>query len=389
MALCVLAAASLSYEVASIARQPRSPRSAVRAAAAATSFDLAAYMEEKRLLTESVLDASLSSTCPETDLIVESMRYSLMAGGKRVRPMLCYAATEMFGGSLEASSPTAVALEMIHTMSLIHDDLPAMDNDDFRRGKPTNHVLYGDDVAILAGDAMLSTAFEYVAKNTKGVPAERVVTVLAMLGQCVGPVGLAGGQVLDLKSEGKSDVGLDTLAWIHTHKTAALLKAAVATGAVLAGATDAEVAKCEEYALKIGLAFQVADDILDVTASTEELGKTAGKDLDADKTTYPKLMGLDKSKEYAAAAAQFPAQLFGRERNSERARSRQVRKAAGDGGEGVPRRLRRPRRAAERPRRLHHPAEELRGAGAPARVRARTESRACDVKSDHHRDKFV
>ena len=305
MALQLLAAASLSYEVASIARQPRSPRAAVRAAAAATSFDLAAYMEEKRLLTESVLDASLSSTCPETDLIVESMRYSLMAGGKRVRPMLCYAATEMFGGSLEASSPTAVALEMIHTMSLIHDDLPAMDNDDFRRGKPTNHVLYGDDVAILAGDAMLSTAFEYVAKNTKGVPAERVVTVLAMLGQCVGPVGLAGGQVLDLKSEGKSDVGLDTLAWIHTHKTAALLKAAVATGAVLAGATDAEVAKCEEYALKIGLAFQVADDILDVTASTEELGKTAGKDLDADKTTYPKLMGLDKSKEYAAAAAQF------------------------------------------------------------------------------------
>ena len=301
-----------AYQLSGVA-----PSSAVRAcrcgspvAVAAAPFSLGAYMEEKRLLTESVLDASLSSTCPETDLIVESMRYSLMAGGKRVRPMLCYAATEMFGGSLEASSPTAVALEMIHTMSLIHDDLPAMDNDDFRRGKPTNHVLYGDDVAILAGDAMLSTAFEYVAKNTKGVPAERVVTVLAMLGQCVGPVGLAGGQVLDLKSEGKSDVGLDTLAWIHTHKTAALLKAAVATGAVLAGATDAEVAKCEEYALKIGLAFQVADDILDVTASTEELGKTAGKDLDADKTTYPKLMGLDKSKEYAAAAAQFAAQFF-------------------------------------------------------------------------------
>ena len=167
MALQLLAAASLSYEVASIARQPRSPRAAVRAAAAATSFDLAAYMEEKRLLTESVLDASLSSTCPETDLIVESMRYSLMAGGKRVRPMLCYAATEMFGGSLEASSPTAVALEMIHTMSLIHDDLPAMDNDDFRRGKPTNHVLYGDDVAILAGDAMLSTCLLYTSPSPR------------------------------------------------------------------------------------------------------------------------------------------------------------------------------------------------------------------------------
>ena len=138
----------------------------MRAAAAATSFDLAAYMEEKRLLTESVLDASLSSTCPETDLIVESMRYSLMAGGKRVRPMLCYAATEMFGGSLEASSPTAVALEMIHDVA--DPRRPAGDGQ--RRlppRKPTNHVLYGDDVAILAGDAMLSTAFEYVAKNTK------------------------------------------------------------------------------------------------------------------------------------------------------------------------------------------------------------------------------
>eukprot|EP00908_Phaeocystis_cordata_P024114 Transcript_6589.p1 GENE.Transcript_6589~~Transcript_6589.p1 ORF type:complete len:334 (-),score=148.57 Transcript_6589:1036-2037(-) len=265
----------------------------------ATAFDLASYMEEKRVYTEAALDASLVSTCPETDVIVESMRYSLMAGGKRVRPMLCFAATEMFGGSLEVAAPTAVGLEMIHTMSLIHDDLPSMDNDDFRRGKPTNHVLYGEDIAILAGDAMLSTSFEYVAKNTKGVPAERVLKVLEIMTECVGPLGLAGGQVMDLKSEGKADVGLDTLQWIHTYKTAALLKAAVASGAVLAGATDAEVEKCVIYAQKIGLAFQVADDILDVTASTADLGKTAGKDLDADKTTYPKLLGLDRSREVA------------------------------------------------------------------------------------------
>jgi len=256
-------------------------------------------MEEKRVLTEAALDESLSTDLEENALIIESMRYSLMAGGKRVRPMLCFAATEMFGGSLEAARPTAVALEMIHTMSLIHDDLPAMDNDDFRRGKPTNHKLYGDDVAILAGDALLSEAFHYVASETKGVPAERVVKVLAALGKSVGAVGLAGGQVLDLKSEGKADVSMDTLTWIHTHKTAALLKAAVACGAILAGASDEDVAQCEIYALKIGLAFQVADDILDVTASTEELGKTAGKDLDADKTTYPKLLGLDRSKEVA------------------------------------------------------------------------------------------
>lgn len=251
------------------------------------------------MLTEAALDASLSSTCKETDIIVESMRYSLMAGGKRVRPMLVYAATEMFGGSLEAATPTAVAMEMIHTMSLIHDDLPAMDDDDLRRGKPTNHVLYGDDVAILAGDAMLSESFAHVARETKGIPAERVVKVLQIMGDAVGPLGLAGGQVLDLKSEGQAGVGMETLEWIHTHKTAALLKAAVASGAILAGASDDAVAKCEEYALKIGLAFQVADDILDIEASSEELGKTAGKDEAVDKTTYPKLLGLEESKQRA------------------------------------------------------------------------------------------
>ncbi|KAL1525873.1 hypothetical protein AB1Y20_020703 [Prymnesium parvum] len=281
---------------------PHAPASAPRCGAAravATAFDLQSYMEDKRLLTEAALDASLAPTCEENTLLVESMKYSLMAGGKRVRPMLCFAATEMFGGSLDAATPTAVALEMIHTMSLIHDDLPAMDNDDFRRGKPTNHMLYGDDVAILAGDALLSEAFHHVASQTAGVPAERVVKVLAALGKAVGAEGLAGGQVLDIKSEGKPDVGMDTLTWIHTHKTAALLKAAVSCGAILAGATDEQVKQCEVYALKIGLAFQVADDILDVTQSTEVLGKTAGKDEAVDKTTYPKLLGIERSKEVA------------------------------------------------------------------------------------------
>ena len=248
-----------AYQLSGVA-----PSSAVRAcrcgspvAVAAAPFSLGAYMEEKRLITESVLEASLTSTCKETDIIVESMKYSLMAGGKRVRPMLVFAACEMFGGNIDIAKPTAVGVEMIHTMSLIHDDLPAMDDDDMRRGKPTNHVLYGDDVAILAGDAMLSEAFAHVARETKGVPAERIVKVLQIMGDCVGPLGLAGGQVLDLKSEGKPDVGMETLTWIHTHKTAALLKAAVASGAILAGATDADVEKCNEYALKIGLAFQV------------------------------------------------------------------------------------------------------------------------------------
>jgi geranylgeranyl diphosphate synthase type II len=228
------------------------------------------------------------------------MRYSLLAGGKRIRPIMCIAACEMAGGTAEDAMAAAVALEMIHTMSLIHDDLPSMDNDSLRRGKPTNHVIYGEDVAILAGDALLSTAFEHVAKHTPShVPAERVVSVIARLAASVGATGLAGGQVMDLECEGKKGVGLEELTWIHTHKTAALLKVSVAAGAILGGASAEEVEACETYALDIGLAFQVADDILDVTASTEALGKTAGKDLNMDKTTYPKLLGLEGSREEA------------------------------------------------------------------------------------------
>jgi geranylgeranyl diphosphate synthase type II len=184
-------------------------------------------------------------------------------------------------------------------MSLIHDDLPAMDDDDLRRGKPTNHVLYGEDVAILAGDALLSTSFEHVATNTKGVPAERTVEVLRRLGTSVGAYGLAGGQVMDLECENKEGVTLKDLEWIHLHKTAALLKVSVSAGAILAGASKEDVINCELYAEKIGLAFQIADDILDVTATSEQLGKTAGKDEDTNKTTYVKLLGLEQSKKEA------------------------------------------------------------------------------------------
>ena len=265
------------------------------------TFDLAAYFGKKVAAIERALDASLVSERPETAKIVESMRYSLLAGGKRIRPVLCVAACEMFGGTEEEAMATAVAIEMIHTMSLIHDDLPAMDDDDLRRGKPTNHVVYGEDVAILAGDALLSTSFEHAAKGSleAGVPAERIVEVIRRLGEAVGAVGLAGGQVMDLECEAKKDVTLDELTWIHMHKTAKLLAVAVASGAIIAGASKDDVDRCETYANCAGLAFQVADDILDVTADTETLGKTAGKDLDADKTTYPKLMGLDGARREA------------------------------------------------------------------------------------------
>lgn len=266
-----------------------------------TAFSLDEYLLSKKGPIEDALAASVKSRIPQTDKICEAMGYSLMAGGKRIRPVLCLAACEMVGGTQDMAMPTAVALEMIHTMSLIHDDLPSMDNDDLRRGKPTCHVIYGEDVAILAGDSLLSTSFEHVARETPAekVSPDKIVDVIARLGASVGAEGLAGGQVMDLECEGKPGTTLDDLKWIHIHKTATLLQVAVASGAVLGGATPEEVAACEKFAMDIGLAFQVADDILDVTASSEDLGKTAGKDEATDKTTYVKLMGLEGSKRYA------------------------------------------------------------------------------------------
>jgi geranylgeranyl diphosphate synthase type II len=201
------------------------------------------------------------------------------------------------GGSIDMALPTACALEMIHTMSLIHDDLPAMDNDDYRRGQPTNHKVYGEAVAILAGDGLLAYAFEYVARETRHVPLDRVLQVVARLGRAVGD--LVIGQVVDLQSEGDSSVSIDTLTFIHNHKTSALLEAAVLTGAILAGASEADQQRLLRYSKNIGLAFQIVDDILDITATTEELGKSAGKDLQAEKATYPKLWGVDASRQQA------------------------------------------------------------------------------------------
>lgn len=255
-------------------------------------FSLEQYLKEKKTIVEAALDQSLAIAEPVT--IYESMRYSLLAGGKRLRPILCLAACEMLGGTTEMAINTACALEMIHTMSLIHDDLPAMDNDDLRRGKPTNHKVYGEDIAILAGDGLLSYAFEYVAR-TPNVPADRLLQVIIRLGKAVGAEGLVGGQVVDLQCEGKSDVSVETLNFIHTHKTGALLEVCVTSGAILAGAKPEEIEKLSKYAQNIGLAFQIIDDILDITATQEELGKTAGKDLAAQKVTYPSLWGIEKS----------------------------------------------------------------------------------------------
>ncbi len=269
----------------------------VRASQRRSHFDLPAYLAERQAQVEIALDRSLPVVYPEK--IYEAMRYSLMAGGKRLRPILCLATCELTGGSVEIAMPTACALEMIHTMSLIHDDLPAMDNDDYRRGKLTNHKVFGDDVAILAGDGLLAYAFEHVALETKAVATENLLKVVAMLGRAVGAAGLVGGQVVDLDCEGKSDVSLETLNFIHNHKTSALLEASVLSGAVLAGAPEEDLQRLSRYAKNIGLAFQIVDDILDITATQEELGKTAGKDLKAKKATYPSIWGLEESRAQA------------------------------------------------------------------------------------------
>ncbi|KAL0283813.1 UNVERIFIED_CONTAM: Geranylgeranyl pyrophosphate synthase, chloroplastic [Sesamum angustifolium] len=228
----------------------------------------------------------------------------LFVGGWEEGPThAVHSACEVVGGNQSAAVPAACAVEMIHTMSLIHDDLPCMDNDDLRRGKPTNHKVFGEDVAVLAGenrDSLLAFAFEFIATATIGVAPKRVLAAVGELAKAIGTEGLVAGQVVDLSCTGNNaNVGLDTLEFIHIHKTASLLEASVVLGAILGGGSDEQVEKLRTFARKIGLLFQVVDDILDVTKSSEELGKTAGKDLAADKTTYPKLLGLEKAREFA------------------------------------------------------------------------------------------
>lgn len=271
------------------------------------TFDLKSYLAERRTQVETALDAALGVVYPEQ--IYEAMRYSLLAGGKRLRPILCLTTCEMIGASAAVALPTACALEMVHTMSLIHDDLPAMDNDDYRRGKLTNHKVYGEDVAVLAGDALLTYAFEYIATQTPqiaptaqsqidGAQPQQVLRVIAQLAKAVGAAGLVGGQIVDLASEGKT-IDEGTLTYIHLHKTAALLEVSVTAGAILAGADQSAIDSLSRYAQRIGLAFQIVDDVLDITSTAETLGKSVGKDVAAQKATYPSLWGLEASQRKA------------------------------------------------------------------------------------------
>ena len=222
----------------------------------------------------------------------------MLAPGKRLRPTLVLAGAEAVGGRPEDVMPTACALECIHAFSLIHDDLPCMDNDDYRRGRLTNHKVYGDALALLAGDALLALAFQLIADNVATAPIDRVLPTLRMVAVASGTWGMVGGQVVDMQSQGQ-EVSKDTLGYIHAHKTGALLTASVLAGATLAAADEDRIEALRAYGNHIGLAFQIADDILDVTGEEHVIGKPVGSDEERDKATYPKLYGLEESRRLA------------------------------------------------------------------------------------------
>jgi geranylgeranyl diphosphate synthase, type II len=261
-----------------------------------------ASLEERRRVVEAALDRSLPSPTAWPETIHRAVRYSLFAGGKRIRPLLALAAAEAAGAGHDEALPFACAVEVVHTYSLIHDDLPAMDDDDLRRGKPTCHKVFGEAIAILAGDALLTRAFHLVVDVPADGDGERVrrrLAAAAILGEACGTSGLIGGQVMDLESEGKV-VDAATLERLHRAKTGALLGACVRGGAVLGGAAAPTLSCLERYASAIGLAFQVVDDILDATEGAEQLGKTAGKDRAAGKATYVQVHGLAGARRAAA-----------------------------------------------------------------------------------------
>ena len=261
-------------------------------------FDLKAYVAEKREIIDKALDKYLPPINGMEGRVVEAARYSLFAGGKRLRPILCIAAHEACGGSSKALLPVACALEMIHTYSLIHDDLPAMDNDDFRRGKPTNHKVFGEAVAILAGDLLLTYAFELMAEHGLEDRFGAVMRVIHIIARASGFKGMVGGQMIDLACEGK-EVDVPTVEYMHDRKTGALITASVQAGAILAGASESEIERMGRYGRHLGLAFQITDDLLDVTGSFEEMGKTPGSDDRKGKRTYPFLVGIEESRRLA------------------------------------------------------------------------------------------
>jgi geranylgeranyl diphosphate synthase, type II len=262
-----------------------------------SSFDLQTFLTASTESVNAALDRFLPSEKTKPATIHKSMRYSLFAGGKRMRPALVLAAAAACGGQEADALPLACAVECIHTYSLVHDDLPAMDNDDYRRGKLTNHKVFGEGIAVLAGDALLTQAFE-IAAQAQGWPRYSHQQLILELAQASGSLQLIAGQVADLEGEGKK-TSVAQLRYIHERKTSALLCCSVRLGGMSANCTSAQLKALTDFGYHVGLAFQVIDDILDVTQTSEKLGKTAGKDTKAQKATYPSIVGLEKSRRIA------------------------------------------------------------------------------------------
>lgn len=249
-------------------------------------------MEELIKKIEEKLDEYLPISYPEE--IFQSMRYSLLAGGKRLRPIMCLEACKVFGGEVEKAMPTACAFEMLHTQSLIHDDLPCMDNDDYRRGKLTNHKKFSESTAVLAGDALISYGTQLIIEKSD-LPADVIIKVLREHAIAAGAYGIIAGQVVDIAMEGKP-YDEKILNFIHTHKTADLFKGVLKSGAIIAGANDEQIQAMDDFGQKLGFAFQICDDVLDEISTFEEMGKTLGKDKNAGKLTYTALFGLENAK---------------------------------------------------------------------------------------------
>ena len=281
----------------------------------AVTLDIRRYLEQRREEVDSYLDATLPDSTTPPAKLHEAMRYSLFAGGKRIRPILAIAAAEAVGSPSKAILPVASSLELIHTYSLIHDDLPAMDNDDFRRGKPTNHKVFGEAMAILAGDALLTLAFDLCSREElrNSLDPHRQVQIIHELAQGSGNRGMVAGQVLDIQAENQ-DIDLPTLQEIHVHKTGRLIRAAVRMGAWVSGPSVEQFQQLTAYAEDIGLAFQIADDVLNVTGTLEELGKNANTDAQRGKKTYPAFYGIEGARalaEQCTARAITRLQRFG------------------------------------------------------------------------------
>lgn len=277
--------------------------------------------KEKLMEYAALVEEALNKFVPQKDNlqadIYRAMRYSLLGGGKRIRGVLTLICCELAGGKMEKALPFAAAIEMVHAYSLIHDDLPAMDNDDMRRGKPSNHIAFGEAMAILAGDGLLGEAVNVILKNVSDEDILDAWKALKILADAYGPEGMLGGQVVDMQSENK-EISYDELVYLQQHKTGALIKAACLMGATVGGADDMLLDKLSVYAEKIGLAFQIKDDILDIESTDEELGKSIGSDSEQGKSTFVTVCGLEKAKESVKSLSEDAANLFSGEKISEK-----------------------------------------------------------------------